>query len=273
MAKSNFKIFAEGATNIQSDSEYETDTQRQNGVSPGLAIPSVHNKLYKQATIMAAALAQVLVEQGNDALDSNYTSLVKNLRKTFLLTLNGEKPDANGNIEKKFVFSVNDNKPDENGNVTLDINVLDKIYPVGSVYVSVTETNPHATLGGKWTLLNAGKYIKAAGDSFAGGSMGGSNSVSLGVNNIPNHTHGAIIYGDGSHKHEMTSRYRCEYGNGGFSDGFQPAVTYGNNSSLYNCMSLAGTHSHGISISATGAGEAFTVQPEYLALYFWRRDS
>ena len=60
MARSNFKVFAEAvaALNVVSDAEYATDTQRINGVVPGLASAALHNKLYKQATIMAAALAQ-----------------------------------------------------------------------------------------------------------------------------------------------------------------------------------------------------------------------
>ena len=68
------------ALNVVSDAEYATDTQRINGVVPGLASAALHNKLYKQATIMAAALAQVLVEQGQDALDSDYAALVASLK-------------------------------------------------------------------------------------------------------------------------------------------------------------------------------------------------
>ena len=101
MAKSNFKVFAEGVSpaNIQSDNEYETDTQRVSGVVPGIAVPALHNKIYKQATIMAAAMAQVIVQAGLDAMDDDYTGLVANLRKTFAGSVNGIRPNANGNID------------------------------------------------------------------------------------------------------------------------------------------------------------------------------
>ncbi len=93
MATSNFKVFAESAAglNLMADTEYAVDQQRIHGVVPGLASANLHNKLYKQASIMTAALAQVLVEQGQDALDTDYNSLVASIKKTFLLTLNGEK--------------------------------------------------------------------------------------------------------------------------------------------------------------------------------------
>ena len=101
MARSNFKVFAEGAADkdVQSDVVYNADTQRIYGVVPGIAEPKMHNKLYKQATIMSAAIAQVIVQAGFDALDSDYSGLVSNLRKSFAGSVNGIKPDESGNID------------------------------------------------------------------------------------------------------------------------------------------------------------------------------
>lgn len=89
MARSNFKVFAESVANkdIQSDAVYNSDTQRVFGVVPGVAEPKMHNKLYKQSTVMAAAIAQVIVQAGFDALDSDYPGLVANLRKSFAAAL------------------------------------------------------------------------------------------------------------------------------------------------------------------------------------------
>ena len=101
MARSNFKVFAESVANkdIQSDAVYNSDTQRVFGVVPGVAEPKMHNKLYKQSTVMAAAIAQVIVQAGFDALDSDYSGLVANLRKSFAGSVNGIKPDESGNID------------------------------------------------------------------------------------------------------------------------------------------------------------------------------
>lgn len=152
MASSNFKVFAEAVAtlNVVSDAEYATDTQRINGVVPGLASAALHNKLYKQATIMAAALAQVLVEQGQDALDSDYAALVASLKKSLVLSLNGEKPDKNGNIQKNFVYSVEGKKPDSGGNVSLNIDYLNAMSFVGSVVITRDNINPGTKIGGTW---------------------------------------------------------------------------------------------------------------------------
>ncbi|MFR8056956.1 MAG: hypothetical protein ACLU45_01705 [Dialister invisus] len=48
---------------------------------------------------MVAALAQVIVQAGFDALDSDYSGLVSNLRKSFAGSVNGVKPDESGNID------------------------------------------------------------------------------------------------------------------------------------------------------------------------------
>ena len=132
MASTNFKIFAENVAtdDIMTDSVYNADSQRKSGVAPGIALPSLHNKLYKQATIMPAAIAQCIVQAGYDANDSDYTGLVAGIKKTFAQTVNNVKADASGNInltsvietirdKANFVVSVNNVKPDASRNVDI----------------------------------------------------------------------------------------------------------------------------------------------------------
>lgn len=68
MAESNFRVFAESVDtkDVETDNEYEVDSQRISGVTPGVAPPRLHNKIYKQATIMAAAIAQVIYRTGGN---------------------------------------------------------------------------------------------------------------------------------------------------------------------------------------------------------------
>ena len=132
MASTNFKIFAENVAtdDIMTDSVYNADSQRKSGVAPGIALPSLHNKLYKQATIMPAAIAQCIVQAGYDANDSDYMGLVAGIKKTFAQTVNNVKADASGNInltsvietirdKANFVVSVNNVKPDASRNVDI----------------------------------------------------------------------------------------------------------------------------------------------------------
>ncbi|WP_277248073.1 phage baseplate protein [Phascolarctobacterium succinatutens] len=279
MASSNFKVFAEAvaALNVVSDAEYATDTQRINGVVPGLASAALHNKLYKQATIMAAARAQVLVAPRHDAWDSDYAGLVASIKKTFMLSLNGEKPDAKGNLQKNFVYSVEGRTPDKNGNVALDIDYLNAMSFVGSVVITKENINPGTKIGGTWQLLQSGRYIRSAGDSYAGGALGGSETFTLSVNQLPAHSHGIEIYGSGSHTHVLNNP--CDevgFDVTGGGSGPRQRMAMGDNwpwNGIYykTGMNFAGNHNHQAVIKSTGNGEKVTFEPSYLCLYFWVR--
>lgn len=276
MASSNFKVFAEAVAtlNVVSDAEYATDTQRINGVVPGLASAALHNKLYKQATIMAAALAQVLVEQGQDALDSDYAALVASLKKSLVLSLNGEKPDKNGNIQKNFVYSVEGKKPDSGGNVSLNIDYLNAMSFVGSVVITRDNINPGTKIGGTWQLLQSGRYIRTAGDGYAGGNLGGSETFTLSANQLPAHTHGATIYSaDLRGTFIAANQVGADGGRttGVFSRTGIWAGACSNKGDAREVVNFNGNHSHQISINNTGNGDKVKFEPPYLCLYFWVR--
>lgn len=72
--------------------------------------------------------------------------------------------------------------------------ILDKLYPVGSIYFETTNTNPSALLGGTWEAYGASDtYLRLGGTK-----TGGSNSYSLTSSNIPSHTHSI-----GAHSHTL----------------------------------------------------------------------
>lgn len=57
-------------------------------------------------------------------------------------------------------------------------------YPVGSLYMSTNATSPAELFGGTWEQIKD-KFILAAGDTYAAGSVGGKASVALEARNIP----------------------------------------------------------------------------------------
>lgn len=71
----NFKEFNPSMVNIESDASYSTDTTRINGVSTGMASSLFHNKLFRQASVMMAALAQFIANTNNNASDTSLTNL------------------------------------------------------------------------------------------------------------------------------------------------------------------------------------------------------
>ena len=83
MAINNFLPWGDNAGNIMDGADYEASTQRTDGVELGLADPALHNRLYRQVTLMAAALGQVIADNGLDATDSNMADLVRAIKNVF----------------------------------------------------------------------------------------------------------------------------------------------------------------------------------------------
>lgn len=100
MASTNFLVFDEGKQNMMSDGDYSANTQRARGVTPGIAYPNLHNKLYYQVSVMAKAIADFIVAQGANASDEDveqltadistaFTNFVDNKTKDMYLPLSG----------------------------------------------------------------------------------------------------------------------------------------------------------------------------------------
>ena len=82
-------------------------------------------------------------------------------------------------------------------------NTLNEVYPIGSVYISMNDTNPSTLFGGTWEQIESGRMLQST--STASGQLGGSQTASftptgtvgdttLTVNQMPSHKH--IIYQD-----------------------------------------------------------------------------
>ena len=281
MAEGNFKVFAESVAelNVMSDPEYATDSQRIAGVVPGLASPKLHNKLYKQATIMSAAIAQVLVERGFNAMDNDYDGLVKAIRQAF-------------------AYSVNDNKPNDSGNIDYRLLNFNDIYPVGSIYMSANNANPATLFGGTWEQIAGGRCLIGANSDYALGSTGGEATHLLNANEIPSHNHSVSISNSGGHKHnrgtmeitgEFTAQeglwYGKDYNTGAFYTSHLGKVDSGDSrsGSYSNTVKFeasrtwtgetneAGSHSHSCSISNAGGGQAHNNMQPYLVVNIWKR--
>jgi hypothetical protein len=51
--------------------------------------------------------------------------------------------------------------------------LIDIIYPIGSVYISVNSTSPETLFGGSWTQLKD-RFLLGAGSTYTNGNTGGS---------------------------------------------------------------------------------------------------
>lgn len=73
----NFKVFDEALANMTPDASYGADAARVSGAQPNsMADPLSSNKAWHQATIMTAAIAQYIANQGVSIDDTNLPNLV-----------------------------------------------------------------------------------------------------------------------------------------------------------------------------------------------------
>lgn len=69
------------------------------------------------------------------------------------------------------------------------VNLMDVVYPVGSIYLSVSSTSPSSTIGGTWTRIAAGTFLVSSGGATSGdyavGKTGGAAEVKLSADALP----------------------------------------------------------------------------------------
>ena len=144
-------------------------------------------------------------------------------------------------------------------------NILDKVYPVGSIYTSMTRsTSPASIFGGVWSAVGEGRVLIGHGQgtdsngdtqTFAVGTADtdGEYTHTLTTAEMPSHRHNTGVVGKNSRNFVSDQRITVSSQNG-FDDDNQTgtassATTYAGDGNAHN-----------------------NVQP-YLTVYMWKRDS
>ena len=156
--------------------------------------------------------------------------------------------------------------------------IIDIIYPVGSIYMSITSTNPNYTIGGTWEQIAQGRTIIGEGTgtdsnseskTFSYGTNGGEYNHTLSTSEIPSHTHNSKT---------LTGTTRIQQYNG------SEASTTGIISQSNNNYNLAKSTSSGTNFGSTtltvnaththdsvGSDNAHNNLPPYFVCYIWKR--
>ena len=79
--------------------------------------------------------------------------------------------------------------------------LLNRVYPVGSIYMSAVNVSPASFLGGTWQAIEQGRMLMAAGSSWQAGTTGGAAYHALTVAEMPAHDHSATETAAGGHTH------------------------------------------------------------------------
>lgn len=115
-------------------------------------------------------------------------------------------------------------------------------YPVGAIYLSVTDANPASLFGGTWERIG-GRFLLGADSTYAAGSTGGESAHTLTVDEMPRHNHEIDnLNSSGNATPFMTVQAQEKKGYGG------------NVQTMY-----------------AGGGKAHNNLPPYLAVYMWKR--
>lgn len=153
-------------------------------------------------------------------------------------------------------------------------------WPVGSIFVSVDNTNPATTIGyGTWTAFGAGKTLVGldSGDTDFDTveETGGAKTHTLVESEMPTHTHvqDAHTHTQNSHNHSQTNGtlvYR-QTGTAGIAASTGIGALAVTISTLSNVAATATNQNTTATNQNTGGGGAHNNLQPYIVVYFWKR--
>lgn len=166
---------------------------------------------------------------------------------------------SKGKINRQNVF-VGSSEPDD-PNIDVWINpqgsdyIVDKIYPIGSIYLSVSEVDPAILFGGVWESFSTGRTLVGVDTSQMEFNTvqktGGEKTHTLNSNEIPSHSHTIFANTD----------YRESGETGYWGLDLCQGYAYGSEKDANN----------GTGTRASGGGEAHNNLQPYITVYMWKR--
>ena len=139
------------------------------------------------------------------------------------------------------------------------VNLMDIVYPIGSMYFSATSTSPASTVGGTWSQIKGAVIAATGSNGFASVNYGG--SLKMSIKQMPTHSHDGKTTVNGTKK----SHYVNAISNAGYAwtDTFT-GLDYGEYQTDQTVSNLNATMTN-----ATGGGQNFL--PYHFGCYVWRR--
>ena len=122
--------------------------------------------------------------------------------------------------------------------ITLQTTIINKIYPVGSIYISYNSTNPGSLFGGTWENYGSGRVLKGINSGTAG-TTGGSDTITLTTSNLPAHTHTYDKVNANTGSHTLTIAEMPSHSHGFTSPG-EYVLTFGGSSSTNGMNAASG---------------------------------
>ena len=219
-AKTSEKISTENAKAAESARE-QTENAR-------FALENGAEFVFKGGNAEGSASAELVVDS---RLSENSTNPVQNQAVARGLKEFVKKTDQEAAL-KEYA------KPNE---------ILLLAYPVGSIYMSVNDTDPALLFGGSWERIKD-RFLLSCGDVYEAGTTGGEAEHTLNISEMPWHNHG------------ITVKFNSVAG-----DTDKVMLANESEGSTYNYENGAGMIKH------QGGSQAHNNMPPYLAVYMWLR--
>ena len=146
----------------------------------------------------------------------------------------------------------------------IEASSINKVYPVGSIYMSVSNTSPASLFGGTWERINS-CFLLASGEAhdeegnhyfYEVGDTGGEINHKLTINEMPNHRHSSDSYMNGYPVNVVSPNDYCTWVNRFNSSANAPAQ---------------GETGITIKTSYVGGGLSHNNMPPYLVVNMWKR--
>lgn len=149
----------------------------------------------------------------------------------------------------------------------VDDMILNKIYPVGSIYMSINATSPNVLFGGTWERIKD-TFLLGAGDSFAAGATGGNSNITLQSNQLPYHEHNIECSGQTGqvYANSALSTGTASTGNWTVAVDYEVGFKVLPNDKLGKLIAR-----DNLNFPSGGRGESIDIMNPYLAVYVWKR--
>ena len=227
------------------------------------------------------------IESDSNKTDKNKTisitkdgniSGVKTLLSTDITNSNKitTKDISNSNIiETKDLTASNNIKVNSLNNIMIgDKTLLDALYPVGSIYISINKKDPNTFIGGKWEQITD-KFLWCGNNKSTALTTGGAYNVKLSVDNLP------------SHNHELQQLKMDDGGFGCFdlSRKYKYSILYTKDILQGSCFkekqgkkyfepldrAFGADENDWLKIANTGGNKEFSIIPPYTTVFAWIR--
>lgn len=140
-------------------------------------------------------------------------------------------------------------------------------WPVGSIYIGTTSTNPSVLFGGgQWERFAKGRVLVGIDENDTAFQqplgIAGAKTHTLTPSEMPSHSHGGLTGVAGEHQHSHDAVRETGGGANAYSAGGSPLTPGG-------YTSANGAHNH--AINAEGGGQPHNNLQPYINVYMWLR--